>query len=84
MGVSRTASVPPPDMESLRASFIVALEWFERVALARYQEGPYLLGAEISVLDIMAISAMERLAAGEEASVMTPCMSLTTTRCMLV
>jgi glutathione S-transferase len=39
-----------------------ALEWFEG-ALGRH-EGPYLLGAEFSMLDIMMISSLERIGAG--------------------
>lgn len=46
-------------------SFLAALDWFEGSALTRHQSGPYLLGESFSVLDIMTISSMERLAAGE-------------------
>lgn len=41
-----------------------ALKWFESDALTRHSSGPYLLGEAFSVLDIMTISSMERLAAG--------------------
>jgi glutathione S-transferase len=41
-----------------------ALNWFESSALARHASGPYLLGESFSMLDIMTISSMERLAAG--------------------
>lgn len=43
-----------------------ALSWFESNALARHGSGPYLLGESFSMLDIMTISSMERLAAGED------------------
>jgi glutathione S-transferase len=42
---------------------VQALEWFEGTALTRH-EGPYLLGDEFSMLDIMMISSMERIGAG--------------------
>jgi glutathione S-transferase len=45
-------------------SFMSALKWFERDALTRHSSGPYLLGEAFSLLDIMTISSMERLAAG--------------------
>jgi glutathione S-transferase len=45
-------------------AFMDALSWFDSNALARHASGPYLLGESFSVLDIMAISSMERLAAG--------------------
>jgi hypothetical protein len=43
--------------------WLQALEWFEGTALTRH-EGPYLMGAEFSMLDIMMISSMERIGAG--------------------
>lgn len=46
-------------------AFMDALKWFEGTALARHASGPYLLGDSFSLLDIMTISSMERLAAGE-------------------
>uniref|UniRef100_A0A383VDH2 GST N-terminal domain-containing protein n=1 Tax=Tetradesmus obliquus TaxID=3088 RepID=A0A383VDH2_TETOB len=54
---------PPPDMAELEAAFVKSLEWFEGSALSRH-EGPYLLGAEFSMLDIMMISSLERIGAG--------------------
>lgn len=55
---------PAPDIASLEKAFVSALEWFEGTALTKYAEGPYLLGEQFSLLDIMVISSMERLAAG--------------------
>jgi len=64
-GVWVSASVPGPVPVPLCAqSFLSALEWFEGVALTRHASGPYLLGDSFSLLDIMTISSMERLAAG--------------------
>jgi hypothetical protein len=45
-------------------SFLGALQWFEGTALSRHPSGPYLLGDSFSLLDVMTISSMERLAAG--------------------
>lgn len=45
-------------------AFLGALSWFEGTALSRHPSGPYLLGDSFSLLDIMTISSMERLAAG--------------------
>jgi hypothetical protein len=50
-------------------AFLASLQWFEGEALGRHASGPYLLGSEFSVLDIMVISSMERLAAGVPARV---------------
>ena len=56
-----------PDEAELKAAFLEALAWFENEALGRHAEGPYLLGGEFSLLDIMCISYMERVGAGETA-----------------
>lgn len=60
------ADAPPVDIASLQEAFVSVLDWFESNALMRYPDGPYLLGEHFSVLDIMVISSMERLAAGEQ------------------
>eukprot|EP00878_Enallax_costatus_P010386 GHUV01010839.1.p1 GENE.GHUV01010839.1~~GHUV01010839.1.p1 ORF type:complete len:474 (+),score=103.97 GHUV01010839.1:86-1423(+) len=55
---------PAPDIASLEKAFVSVLDWFEGTALTRHTEGPYLLGEHFSLLDVMVISSMERLAAG--------------------
>lgn len=56
---------PPADIGSLQKAFVSVLDWFEGNALTRHPDGPYLLGEHFSLLDIMVISSLERLAAGE-------------------
>lgn len=51
-----------PNVTDLKQTFTEKLSWFES-ALAKH-DGPYLLGDTFSMLDIMCISFMERLAAG--------------------
>lgn len=67
LGRGSSEDAPPPDLPALEAAFLKALDWFES-ALARHGGGPYLLGAAFSLADIMAISTMERLAAGASAA----------------
>lgn len=59
-----SAAAPTVDAAELEKQFVKALDWFEGTALTRYADGPYLLGADFSLLDIMVISSMERIAAG--------------------
>eukprot|EP00879_Flechtneria_rotunda_P017240 GHRR01018061.1.p1 GENE.GHRR01018061.1~~GHRR01018061.1.p1 ORF type:complete len:536 (+),score=226.49 GHRR01018061.1:832-2439(+) len=66
--ISRSASTdtttPTPDIAELEAAFVKAMDWFEGTALAKHPKGPYLLGEDFSLLDIMMISSMERIGAG--------------------
>ncbi|KIZ07611.1 glutathione S-transferase [Monoraphidium neglectum] len=49
-------------VESLRVTFLEKLSWLEAKFAAR--GGPYLMGSQFTIGDIMCISFMERLAAG--------------------
>jgi hypothetical protein len=59
----RASAATSPQTSIFIACLLQALEWFEGTALTRH-EGPYLMGAEFSMLDIMMISSMERIGAG--------------------
>ncbi len=64
LAASRAEERDASKLPELEAAFFDKLQWFED-ALKRHADGPYLMGKQFTVADIMSISFMERLGASE-------------------